>query len=419
VRDSAEVQIFDIDPGSWPPREAWRIEAEPSIDIGVAGGDPAYELYDVRGVAGLPDGRVVVAEGNATLRFYDSLGRHLVTSNLRGPGPGEAQAFLGLMKYRQDSVLIITERLWGERSRDRLLILDRNGSYGRDVRAWYPSGLVSTNDSASVSPRGQGVQTTLSDGTFIVVGRGLIGFGERREPSISALLRLSPEGELMDTLATVRVGQYESRPNAQRKWEAMLCDPVAPPPRAHGGLIFFTSGDRWVVDVFTTNTRNQTGDGGTSGELTKSYRIDAPRAPITSEYREQYIETIIRLASDSGETPTPPGYRERLQNLLSPDSVPAIQDLRVDSEGFIWVEPQQILSWEARMRFRRQGVLIEKGSTPWIVLDPEGELIGLVRMPPGLDVVEIGEDHVLGLWTDGMGIQHVRRHHLNRTPPPP
>jgi hypothetical protein len=41
------------------------------------------------------------------------------------------------------------------------------------------------------------------------------------------------------------------------------------------------------------------------------------------------------------------------------------------------------------------------------LLNPEGELIGAVMMPTGLEVLKIGSDYVLGMWHDEFGVAHV------------
>lgn len=47
-----------------------------------------------------------------------------------------------------------------------------------------------------------------------------------------------------------------------------------------------------------------------------------------------------------------------------------------------------------------------------MVLDPEGRVVGSVLLPEGLEVLEIGEDYVLGMHTDELGIQRIRRYAL-------
>lgn len=58
----------------------WRLSQRPVIDIGIASGDPAYELTDAASSLRLSDGGVVVADvGAGELRYYDSSGRYRMT----------------------------------------------------------------------------------------------------------------------------------------------------------------------------------------------------------------------------------------------------------------------------------------------------------------------------------------------------
>jgi hypothetical protein len=49
-----------------------------------------------------------------------------------------------------------------------------------------------------------------------------------------------------------------------------------------------------------------------------------------------------------------------------------------------------------------------------MVFDPQGEARGVVWTPPGLDVLSIGDEHVLGVWRDELGLEYVRRYRIRR-----
>src|SRR5688500_13653384 len=54
----------------------WRLSQRPVIDIGIASGDPVYELTDAASSLRLDDGGVVVADGGVgELRYFDASGR--------------------------------------------------------------------------------------------------------------------------------------------------------------------------------------------------------------------------------------------------------------------------------------------------------------------------------------------------------
>jgi len=68
----------------------WNVSREPLLEIGVLGGDEAYQLHGVTSVARLPDGGVVVANGGSDeLRFFDAQGRFFARQGRSGEGPAE------------------------------------------------------------------------------------------------------------------------------------------------------------------------------------------------------------------------------------------------------------------------------------------------------------------------------------------
>jgi hypothetical protein len=93
IRDSAGIAIVDngnVDPASVP---RWSIDTTPSITIGRTAGDMAYELAHIGSVQRLPNGMILVLNGQGDaafeFRFYDSTGKHVATHGRRGQGPGE------------------------------------------------------------------------------------------------------------------------------------------------------------------------------------------------------------------------------------------------------------------------------------------------------------------------------------------
>ena len=70
------------------------------------------------------------------------------------------------------------------------------------------------------------------------------------------------------------------------------------------------------------------------------------------------------------------------------DSYPAFSAILSDRVGFLWVR--------------------ERWSSVWTVFDREGRVQGLVEMPSGLSVFEIGEDYILGRSRDDLGVEYVQ-----------
>src|SRR5688572_4172820 len=69
----------------------WSVSG-PDLQIGVAEGDPRYEMHRMLSAVGLPDGRIAVLNaGSHELRIYDSGGRLQTRTGRKGDGPGEFQ----------------------------------------------------------------------------------------------------------------------------------------------------------------------------------------------------------------------------------------------------------------------------------------------------------------------------------------
>ena len=80
-----------------------------------------------------------------------------------------------------------------------------------------------------------------------------------------------------------------------------------------------------------------------------------------------------------------------------PDTFPVFQRFVADHVGNLWVE-----------QYRRVG----QEATRFDVFDPDGRYLGMVTGPNGLRIFEIGDDYVLGRWSDDLDVHHVRVHAL-------
>ena len=77
----------------------WRLSQRPVVDIGIASGDPMYELTDAASSFRLADGGVVVADvGAGELRYFDADGRYRLTAEAATPGRGSTSARRGRLR---------------------------------------------------------------------------------------------------------------------------------------------------------------------------------------------------------------------------------------------------------------------------------------------------------------------------------
>lgn len=172
---------------SAPDLPVWRLSG-PELVIGVAAGEPAYELYGATYGLRLDDGRIVVANaGTDELRFYGADGAHLLNVGREGGGPGEYAAIRGLTRLPGDSIAV-----W-DWSLKRLAVYDARGALGRVLTPRVLTAFV---------PRLVGA---FDDGTLIVTGGFDPGAARAAVPGVRedsiTLLRLDPvTGALLDSI---------------------------------------------------------------------------------------------------------------------------------------------------------------------------------------------------------------------------
>ena len=95
---------------------AWMIAETPVLSFG-----GESELYDVRGLARLSDGRFVVADRKQRVLVFDAEGDHLRTFGRRGSGLGEFRAIHRIQRLPNDTLLVFD---WNNDSRLSYLTAD-------------------------------------------------------------------------------------------------------------------------------------------------------------------------------------------------------------------------------------------------------------------------------------------------------
>ncbi len=364
VRDSAGARIVESHRPRWGEGEGWVVEAMPSLQLGAVEGDTPESFARVVDAVRLADGTIVVADGgNFQLRFFDADGRFLRSVGREGEGPGEFAGITQLATCGADSVIA-----WDPWLR-RASFFDLRGEYVRGLALEGPP------PSGSVYGRwgcGSGGEVVLmgwprSDG---------IPEGLHRPPVPVAL------ADLEDGRITVDLGEF---PGDDRYGTPGGSGPAPLGRRtllAMGrGLAYVGTGDSYEVRGY-----------GMDGALAVLIRRSTAVFPVTREDLARYREDELRDVSD----PNRRRSRERwLEELEFPPTFPAYAAFRADPEGRLWVQ-----------RYPRPGEL----GTEWAVFGVEGEWLGDVVMPLGLEVFEIGRDYVLGRWRDELGVNYVRLH---------
>jgi len=366
VRDSAGVEIVESTAPLWRDGEAWTVSEEPILRIGVVEGAPEYQFSIVSGVFE-EDGRIVVGDASGEVRIFDRTGTFLRAFGRLGDGPGEFGRLVWVQPFLGDSLLT-----WDPRGR-RLSVFDHDGTFVRAVSlppiAWTPGGASGA----------------LDDGTFLgsstAVFRGRTG---ERVVGETHLTVFSAEGDSARSLGPFQVEMEFPDFSAAVRLST-------PYPR----IFLFTQrpGGVLVLDSPRLEIQDISFDGG----LERILRATHLDLVLTDEHRASYrASERERLAED-----TDPGALETaLVDVRFPQTVPASSQLLLDSEGHLWV--------------RHYSTRWTVGPEHWSVFDPEGVLLGVVETPERLQVRQIEQDFLLGIWTDDLDVRYIREYALVR-----
>ena len=382
--DSAGVTIVESTRPLWERGEGWTLSREPGVVIGLVEGDEKYLLNGVTGVRRLSDGRIAVLDaGSYRVRVYDSTGVHLMDLGGEGDGPSEFRTpqFLGLVF-------------------DTLFVYE---AIGGDLTWFSPDGqLLRTSSGFSQADRERG--------TLLMFGylEDRFGVGVRtagvRNRSLAEGLNREPWSIWRFDLFSSGADSLFSVPGGE---EMILSS--GPEGTHHQTYVFgkytvLGVSKSWVYVAPTDEFSIQVFDG--EGILRRIIRRDeTPRRVTRSDFR-QWVEQRLELRDP------PPEERAEMRRtageLNVAETLPAFRWIAVDSEDNLWVE-------------ELEGVGLDQGR--FSVFRPDGAWLGYVEIPEGLpqlrgvydrQLMEIGSDYLLGVWTDEFGVEQVRLYRIEK-----
>ena len=134
-----------------------------------------------------------------------------------------------------------------------------------------------------------------------------------------------------------------------------------------------------------------------SGSLRRIIRLAEPGVAPSPEDLDKLVEFQLHHLEmpDTTRSRLLEVRRRLYEEMPLPKTMPVFSRLLVDDAGWLWAELHR---FDVRQPRR------------WLVFGPNGEGLGSVDMPPDLEVWQIGQDFVLGVWQDEFGVDHVRRH---------
>ncbi|MEJ2239049.1 MAG: hypothetical protein P8X82_12185 [Gemmatimonadales bacterium] len=369
VRDSAGVRVVNNTAATWNEGDEWRLGEQPLLDIGTLENDPDYEFYSVANAIQLPDGRIVVGNrGTNQIRFYDESGVHLMDAGGDGEGPGEFRLISWVRRYRGDSIAVNDGNL------ARVSIFDSDGRFVRSipVRAIDGAGMARAVD-------------VLDDGS--VLARGIAAVpGDADQQTIrpvEPLYVVNAEGEFKDSLFAYPGAEMYAFHSSNLVFTGPPLFARSIKYAVNGNRVYVASNDEYEVRVHTTD--------GTLESIVRKQHV-----PI--EVTDADV-AVLREEQLGGDAP------EQMRVLLTvvfnsspvPATMPAYDAILVDVMGNLWVE-----------EYKRPADMVSR----WTVFNAEAEMLGTLSLPDRFALSEVGDDYVLGVWRDELGIEHVRVYEL-------
>lgn len=371
VTDSAGVRIVTTAiPLARPP---FVVDDAPSLAIGEEEGDDVLQLHRVSDATVLADGRVVVANaGSGELRLFDSTGHYLSRTGRHGAGPGEFAPWSLPRLFQRRGELLATDP-----EVSRLHAFDATPA------------LIATRAFTITQeiPRPQ-LRDVLDDGTWLAMA--FDGGGALRGPP-GSVIGTTFAVALYDAQGRFRrrFGRFEG----SRRYVNTVGDithyphlPFTTPAtvRAHGDQVLVLRGGLAEVELWDTT--------GTLRTVMRWHRERTRAADLYAAYRTQALAGRA-MASERDRLLYGAFYEKELP---LPEYVPLYDDAEVDAARRIWV--------------RRYRLPLDSGPDRWDVLEPGGQWLGTVATPKGVEVHEIGADHLIGRARDSLGVERVVRH---------
>jgi hypothetical protein len=383
VSDSAGVTVVVHPAGLFaegavaPAPFASDFTGEPEVRIGVAEGDEAYQLTNPAGGARLSDGRIVILDAQSrTLRFFTADGIHERTVGRTGDGPGEFRTARQLLHLGGDTLAAF------DLLQQRIHIRAPDGSLVREHTLREPE---FSGRGARIAPGAGGALYVVGMGTLDTGGGGLPD-GPLRPDAL--LHRVEADGSV------ARVASFPGEESVMQvtgqsggmqmvailNWWFLPNLLSAPAPGLEG--VWHADGVTWEVALR-----------GEEGSPTRLVRFSDPLEPFTPEL-------LARIHQDELDRAANPETRDRVRESQSdrayPVHVPPIRDLWSDQLGRLWVGPT-----DPPVRDLPAG--LGRDQRFWLVLDPDGGVVGSVRLPP----------RSRPLWASDEGILLVRLDDLN------
>jgi hypothetical protein len=136
-------------------------------------------------------------------------------------------------------------------------------------------------------------------------------------------------------------------------------------------------------------------------------------APVSEADREWWLSFRAYFSELTGRERSPLQIRadeERGEKMVFPENHPAFDQIYIDRTEHTWVRHPHS---RYRSDYRFSSIRLPHQWT-LDVFSPAGEWLTTLKLPQSLEMNEIGEDYILGVWKDEMDVEYVRMYSLDR-----
>ncbi|MEX2282748.1 MAG: hypothetical protein WEE89_09725 [Gemmatimonadota bacterium] len=355
--------------------------------------DPEYAFTWMQGITLDRNNRIYSLHyEERVVRNFDAAGKVLKKFGRRGEGPGEFRN-PALMDWRGDT-------LWVYDSVQRRFHL-----FATDGRVLGTISVIPEGADAR-SPMPASPRALLNDGSILgqlSIGQIVGPMQTGGSPDRSALVRMTRQGKILDTLAiyTSR-NMYLRVADPDRLWSTVFGNPYGVAtlyaPAADGGSVFL------VERPIATNSRQGSFTIrriGVRGDTISVQRYSYVPQRVTTTQTDTALEPLITsLSQPQGDRParvTRAAAERMVRGVVEvPEFHPPVQEIVVGVDGTLWLRREDL----------------RRTTNSWMVLDGSGKLIGTVNLPNRMRVLAANRTTVLAEERDELDVVYITRYRI-------
>lgn len=379
VQDSAGVRIVtNTGTGLWQEDESWTVEQD--LVIGTAEGEAHFQFGQISGLDVDADGRIYVMDQQASeVRVFDDDGAFVLAMGQAGAGPGELSQGAGPVFVGPGDTVAVPD-----------IVQQR-------ITRYTPTGETAASHPLPMT--GGIAARWMEDRDHTLVQQAVVMQfpGQEEVEPRNLLLRRAPSGAILDTLLELPVSRTVSFAGGQPSITLFESEPMW--AIDHEGRIYWGVNSEYSLKVHSAD-----------GELERILARDHERRPVTSSDQTEYRRIIEGLWRDQGMNAQALAMMSQALNFA--EFYPAYANLMAGPGGTLWI--QRIQTPDEVMELGDAFDIQDMGSATWDVFDPDGRLLGAVRMPPRFNPLLFQEDVIYGVLRDDLDVQYVARMRIVR-----